>query len=98
MTVTKTLTKATPTVDLAGKVTKWDIESEYIKGDYTVKFTKLAEVDSTKAPEAFTKTDLWELAGEAHLDTVFDSMYESTHSTQAPTESKVDGFDVDSLK
>ena len=98
MTVTKTLTKATPTVDLAGKVTKWDVEVEYVKDDYTAKFTKFAEVDPTKAPEAFTKAELWELAGEAHLDAVFDSMYESTHSTQAPTESKVDGFDVDSLK
>ncbi len=98
MTVTKTLTKATPTVDLAGKVTKWDVEVEYVKGDYTANFTKFAEVDPTKAPGSFTKAELWELAGEAHLDLVFDSMYESTHSTQAPTESKVDGFDVDSLK
>ena len=98
MTVTKTLTKATPTVDLAGKVTKWDVEVEYVKDDYTVKFNKTAEVDPNKAPTDFTKAELWELAGEAHLNTVFDSMYESTHSTQAPAESKVDGFDVDSLK
>ena len=93
----KTMTKATPTVDLAGKVTKWDVESEYVKGDYTVKFNKTAEVEATKAPGAFTKAELWELAGESHLDTVFDSMYESTHSTEEPTESKVDGFDVVSL-
>jgi hypothetical protein len=98
MTATKTLTKATPTVDLAGKVTKWDVEVEYTKDDYTAKFNKTAEVDPAKAPTGFTKAELWELAGEAHLDTVFDSMYESTHSTQAPAESKVDGFDVDSLK
>jgi hypothetical protein len=98
MTTTKTLVKATPTVDLAGKVTKWDVEVEYTKDDYTTKFTKFVELDPTKAPEAFTKAELWELADEAHLDAVFDSMYESTHSTQAPAESKVDGFDVDSLK
>jgi hypothetical protein len=97
MTITKTLTKATPTVDLAGKATKWEVEIEYVKDDYTATFNKFAEVEATKAPEAFTKAELWELAGEAHLDTVFDSMYESTHSTQAPAESKVDGFDVDSL-
>ena len=97
MTITKTLAKATPTVDLAGKVTKWDVEIEYVKDDYTATFNKFAEVEATKAPEAFTKAELLEIAGEAHLDTVFDSMYESTHSTQAPTESKVDGFDVDSL-
>ena len=98
MTTAKTLTKATPTVDLAGKVTKWDVEVEYTKGDYTSTFTKTAEVEPTKAPTGFTKAELWEIVDEAHLDTVFDSMYESTHSTQAPTESKVDGFDVDSLK
>ena len=98
MTTTKTLTKATPTVDLAGKVTKWEVEVEYTKDDYTVKFTKIAEVDPAKAPDAFTKVELWELINEAHLDSAFDSMYESTHSTQAPAESKVDGFDVDSLK
>ena len=98
MSATKTLTKATPTVDLVGKVTKWDVEVEYVKDDYTVKFNKTAELDPTKTPEAFTKAELWELAGEAHLDAVFDSMYESIHSTQAPSESKVDGFDVNSLK
>lgn len=98
MTVTKTLIKAIPTVDLAGKVTKWDVEVEYAKGDYTTKFMQFVEVDPTKSPESFTKTELWELINEAHLDAVFDSMYESTHSTQAPAESKVDGFDVDSLK
>ena len=97
MTVTKTLTKATPTVDLDGKVIKWEILAEYSLNEYTATFNKMVEVEPTKAPEAFTKANLWELAGEAHLDTVFDSMYESTHSTAEPTEVKVDEFDVDSL-
>jgi hypothetical protein len=97
MTTTKTLTKATPTVDLAGKVIKWEILAEYSLNEYTSTFNKMAEVEPTKAPEEFTKAELWELAGEAHLDTVFNSMYESTHSTEEPTESKVDGFDVNSL-
>jgi hypothetical protein len=97
MTVTKTLTKATPTVDLDGKVIKWEILAEYSLNEYTATFNKSAEVEPTKAPEAFTKADLWELAKEAHLDAVFDSMYESTHSTEEPTEVKVDEFDVDSL-
>ena len=50
MTVTKALTKATPTVDLAGKVTKWDVEVEYTKDDYTAKFTKFAEVEFVPVP------------------------------------------------
>jgi hypothetical protein len=94
----KTITKATPTVDLDGNVIKWYVEVEYSLNDYVSKFNKQVEVEAIKAPEAFTKAELWELINEAHLDAVFDSMYESTHSTQAPTESKVDGFDVDSLK
>jgi lysine/ornithine N-monooxygenase len=97
MTVTKTLTKATPTVDLDGKVTKWDIEVEYFQNEYVSAFSKLVEVEPSKVPASYTKAELWELINEAHLDAVFDSMYESTHSTEEPTESKVDGFDVDSL-
>jgi hypothetical protein len=94
----KTITKATPTVDLNNKVIKWDIEIEYSFNDYVSKFYKGAEVEATKSPETFTKAELWELVNETHLDTVFDSMYVSTHSTHAPLESRVDGFDVDSLK
>lgn len=97
MTITKTLTKATPTVDLDGKVIKWEIFAEYSLNEYTSTFSKMTEVEPTKAPGSYSKAELWELVGEAHLDAVFDSMYESTHSTEEPTESKVDGFDVDSL-
>ena len=97
MTTTKTLTKATPTVDLNNKVIKWDLEVEYVKNEYVSKFHKVAEVEATKAPEAFTKAELWELVNESHLDAVFESQYVSTHSTHAPLESRVDGFDVDSL-
>ena len=97
MTTAKTLTKATPTVDLDGKVIRWEILAEYSLNEYTSKFTKMAEVEPTKAPSSYSKAELWELVGEAHLDAVFDSMYESTHSTEEPTEVKVDEFDVDSL-
>jgi hypothetical protein len=97
MTTIKTLTKATPTVDLDGKAIKWEIVAEYSLNEYTSTFNKMVEVEPVKVPGAFTKAELWELAGEAHLDAVFDSMYESTHSTAEPTEVKVDEFDVDSL-
>jgi hypothetical protein len=97
MTVTKTLTKAIPTVDLDGKVIKWYIEVEYALNDYVSKFDKIVEVEPTKVPGSYSKAELWKLINEAHLDAVFDSMYESTHSTAEPTEVKVDEFDVDSL-
>jgi hypothetical protein len=95
--VVKTITKATPTVDLDGKVIKWEIVAEYSLNEYTSTFNKMAEVEPTKTPGAFTKTELWELAGEAHLDAVYESQYVSTQIPVEKTEVKVDDFDVDSL-
>jgi hypothetical protein len=93
----KTLTKAVPTVDLDGKVIKWEIEVEYSLNDYVSKFNKQADVEAAKAPGEFTKLELLELANTAHLDLVYDSQYESTQVNQPVTETKVDDFDVDSL-
>ena len=95
---TKTITKAVPTVDADGKVIKWNVEVEYALNDYVSTFNKFVEVEATKAPAAFTKAELWALVDEAHLDAVYDSQYESVKLAPAPTEHKVDGFDVDSLK
>jgi hypothetical protein len=93
----KTITKATPTVDLDGKVIKWDVEVEYSLNDYVSKFNKGAEVEPTKVPADFTKAELWELIDEAHLDAVYESQYVSTQIPVEATEVKVDEFDVDSL-
>jgi hypothetical protein len=95
--VVKTITKATPTVDLDGKVIKWEILVEYSLDGYTSTFNKTAEVEPTKTPGAFTKDELWELAGKAHLDAVYESQYVSTQIPVEETEVKVDDFDVDSL-
>ena len=94
---TKTLTKAVPTVDLDGKVIKWEVEVEYALNDYVSKFNKQVDVEAAKAPSEFTKAELLELANTAHLDLVYDSQYESTQVPQPVTETKVDDFDVDSL-
>jgi hypothetical protein len=94
----KTITKATPTVDLDGKVIKWDVEVEYSLNDYVSKFNKSVEVEAVKAPTSFSKVELWELVNEAHLDTIYESQYVSTQIPVESTEVKVDGFDVDSLK
>jgi hypothetical protein len=93
----KTITKATPTVDLDGKVIKWDVEVEYSLNDYVSNFYKSVDVEATKAPADFSKAELWELVNEAHLDTVYESQYVSTQIPVEATEVKVDGFDVDSL-
>jgi hypothetical protein len=94
---TKTLTKAVPTVDLDGKVIKWDVEVEYALNDYVSKFNKQVDVVAEKAPNDFTKAELLTLANVAHLDLVYDSQYESTQIAQPVTETKVDDFDVESL-
>lgn len=94
---TKTLTKAVPTVDVDGKVIKWEVEVEYSLNDYVSKFSKQVDVEVSKAPSEFTKAQLLELANTAHLDLVYDSQYESTQIAQPVTETKVDDFDVDSL-
>jgi hypothetical protein len=93
----KTITKATPTVDLDGKGIKWDVEVEYSLNDYVSKFGKTVEVEAAKAPASFSKAELWELVNEAHLDAVYESQYVSTQIPAEATEVKVDGFDVDSL-
>lgn len=94
---TKTLTKAVPTVDADGKVIKWDVTVEYSLNDYVSTFSKFAEVEPTKAPEAFSKAELWELLDEAHLDAVYDSQYESVKLAPAPTTEVVSDFSVEDL-
>jgi hypothetical protein len=93
----KTITKATPTVDLDGNVIKWDVEVEYSLNDYVSKFSKTVDVEATKAPADFSKAELWELVNETHLDAVYESQYASTQIPVEATEVKVDDFDIDSL-
>jgi hypothetical protein len=93
----KTITKATPTVDLDGKVIKWDIDVEYSLNDYVSNFQKSVEVEPTMVPTSWSRQEIWELINEAHLDTVYESQYVSTQIPVEATEVKVDGFDVDSL-
>lgn len=94
---TKTITKAVPTVDADGLVIKWDVSVEYSLNDYVSTFSKSVEVEADKAPEEFTKAELWELIDEAHLDSVYDSQYESVKLAPAPTTEALSDFDVESL-
>lgn len=94
---TKTILKAIPTIDDSGKVVKWEVDTEYALNDYVSAFRHSIDVEPTKAPSDYTKAELWDLIGEEHLDAVFESQYESVVLAPAPTEHKVEGFDVDSL-
>ena len=93
----KTITKATPTVDLDGKVIKWDVEVEYSLNDYVSNFSKTVKVEALKTPGDFAKAELWELINEPHLDAVYESQYVSTQIPVEITEVKVDDFDINSL-
>ena len=93
----KTITKATPTIDLNGKVIEWDVEVEYSLNDYVSKFNKTVKVEPTKVPASFSKVELWELIDEAYLDAIYESQYVSTQIPVEATEVKVDDFDIDLL-
>jgi hypothetical protein len=93
----KTIAKATPTVDLDGKVIEWDVEVEYSLNDYVSKFNKTVKVEAEKAPASFTKAELWELIDKAHFDAIYESQYVSTQIPVEPTEVKIDDFDIDLL-
>ena len=94
---TKTITKALPTVNADGNVIKWDVSVEYSLNDYVSTFSKSVEVEPSKAPASYTKAELWTLVDESHLDTVYDSQYESVKLAPAPTTETVADFDVDTL-
>jgi hypothetical protein len=94
---TKTITKAVPTVDVDGKVIKWDVTVEYALNDYVSTFSKFADVEPTKAPADFIKAELWALVDESHLDAVFESQYISVKLAPATSTEALSDFDVDSL-
>jgi len=93
---TKALSKAIPTVKTNGKVKKWDLTVVYSCNGLNKDFSRDADVEYLdKAPGDFTKAELLDLCNTVHLDMVFDSFYGSL--TAAPTETKVDDFDITSL-
>lgn len=93
----KTLIKAIPTVNSDGDAIKWDIEVQYSLNEYTSKYSKMVDVEPTKAPSEFTKDEVFALANPSHLDLVFDSQYESVMVPAPSSDTKVDDFDINSL-
>lgn len=93
----KNLVNAVPTLNADGNVIKWDIEIEYSLNDYASKYSKLVDVEPTKAPTSYTKAEVMALADMAHLDMVFDSQYESVKVAQPAAETKVSDFDINTL-
>lgn len=94
---TKVITSATPTVDLDGNVIKWEVSLKYSLNGYESTFNRQVDVEPTKAPEDFSKTELLALIDVELLDAVYDQQYESTQVPVEVTETKIDNFDVNSL-
>lgn len=95
---TKTLTKAVPTLDADGKVKSWNVTVEYSLNEYVSNFSNnVSEGFDAKAPEAFTKEELFALANTAHFDLVYDSQYESVKVATPVVETVVSDFDLNTL-
>jgi hypothetical protein len=78
----------------------WEPKEHFVGADAEEKLKEYIhsrEVEAEKAPASFNKAELWALVNEAHLDAVYESQYVSTQIAVAPTEVKVDDFDIDSL-
>lgn len=95
--VVKIIKKAVPTVNKDGNVIKWDIEVEYSLNDYVSNFANTIDIEPTKVPSDFTKTEIWTLVRESHLDLVYESQYVSVKLATPSSEKVVSDFDVDSL-
>lgn len=94
---TRALCKAVPTVKANGKVKKWDLAVRYSCGGFNKDFDNEVDVEYLdKEPSDFTKAELFGFCNTVHHDMVFDSMYGSM-TGPAPTEEKVEDFDITSL-
>lgn len=94
----KTITKAVPFIDGDGKVVKWEVEVEFELNDYKSNLSTTVELEPSKAPSDFTKAEILAFPQVAYLSAVYDSQYQSTQlPADAPSEVKVDDFDVEEL-
>ena len=94
---TKTLKRAVPTINEDGKVLRCDIEVEYELNEYKSSFNRNVKIEPVKAPSEYTKSELWTIMEEQHLDTVFSSQYESVVVAPTIVIETIADFDVDSL-
>lgn len=105
-TCDKTLSKAVPTVDANGLVKSWDLEVVYSypaasdTGNTDTPLRRRYEEKEdvaylAKAPEAFTKSELFSFLNIGQYNLVFDSTYISLNFP--PEETVVNDFDFSAL-
>ena len=99
---TKAWVSAIPTKNADGNVIEWNCKYKYTlavsgKTDYIHIFNKSVKIDTpTKAPSAYTKTELLTLMDKPHWDDMFNKKY-AYHIASHPTITKDTSFDVSTL-
>ena len=99
---TKAWVSAIPTKNADGNVIEWNCKYKYTlavsgKADYVHIFNKNVKIDTpTKAPSAYTKTELLTLMDNPHWDNMFNKKY-AYHIASQPTITKDTSFDVSTL-
>ena len=99
---TKTRISAIPKTNADGNVIEWKCEYRYTlavadKPDYVHIFNKIKKIETpSKAPGAYTKTELLTLMDKDHWDDMFNKKY-AYHISVKPVETTDASFDVGTL-
>ena len=99
---TKEWVSAIPTKNNDGNVVQWHCRYKYTlavsgKDDFVHIFDKKEEIESpSKAPSAYTKTELLTLMDKPHWDDMFNKKY-TVHIASKPTITEDISFDVGTL-
>ena len=99
---TKTWVSAIPTKNSDGNVIKWKVKYKYTlavtgKDDYVYTFENFVKIKSpSKAPSAYTKSEILTLIDKPHWDDMFNKKY-AVHIASQPIITEDTSFDVSSL-
>ena len=99
---TKTWVSAVPTKNSDGNVIQWRVKYKYTlavtgKDDYVHTFYDFVKIDSpSKAPSAYTKSELLTLMNKPHWDDMFNKKY-AVHIASQPVITTDTSFDVSGL-
>ena len=99
---TKTWVSAIPTKNSDGNVIQWIVKYTYTlavtgKDDYVHTFHDFVKIDSpSKAPSAYTKSEILTLMNKPHWDDMFNKKY-AVHIASQPTITEDTSFDVSTL-
>ena len=94
---TKAWVKAVPKTNADGNVIEWNCEYSYTLNSFSHTFYKIEKIDTpSKAPGAYTKTELLTFMDKDHWDDMFNKKY-TYHISVKPVETTDNSFDVSSL-